>query len=316
MKWEIVERLKPWIEGCSDISLTGFGEALLHPEFSAVTKTFHSWNPYAKISMTTNLATLKDDHIETFFAIPFYVIAISINAANENTYHYIHKGNFKKTIQNLEILIKERRRRKSKRPILTLSFVVMQPNVSEIIDFMELANYIGVDFVGFYNGLFCELKKENAELLVAYHSTGEYVEKLKMTKELYNELRDVGPKIRQLAYKYKIGIGGTAIDFFDGKSKSVDEVVSLAKRKNRPVCPEPFYGAYINSVGEVSVCCHSWFKVVGDLRIQDTESIWNSLFYKDMRERMILAELPEFCRACINSMGGMKFLLLQRFPLE
>ena len=70
-------------------------------------------------------------------------------------------------------------------------------------------------------------------------------------------------------------------------------------KKDRIVCPFPFYALAVNFDGSVSTCCvdWAWHTVVGSVRQESLQSIWNGLRLQALRMAH-LEDRRNFCAAC------------------
>jgi radical SAM protein with 4Fe4S-binding SPASM domain len=80
--------------------------------------------------------------------------------------------------------------------------------------------------------------------------------------------------------------------YYDCEKPSDSDIYSGFKK----ICPFPFYSCVINCDGTVTACCVDWNKntIIGDLRTESFEDIWNGKKAYDLRLRL----LDGPCRDC------------------
>lgn len=89
--------------------------------------------------------------------------------------------------------------------------------------------------------------------------------------------RDFGPNCDMLQVDSMMGWSLSEVkDFTLGVDVSTG-MDGVSPIRDRQVCPEPFSRLAVNFDGQVSVCCVDWSfgTIVGDLRTQSLEEIWN-----------------------------------------
>ena len=81
---------------------------------------------------------------------------------------------------------------------------------------------------------------------------------------------------------------------------------SVSPLRERQVCPEPFSRLAINFDGQVSVCCVDWSygTIVGDLRKQSLEEIWNGELLREFRLKHLQGQ-----RGAIPACANCQYLL-------
>lgn len=131
------------------IGLNGFGEPLLHPDFCSLLGITLNHNPAFKIGFHTNGVLLSDKIIDSCLEFKVRDIEISIDATDEITYQTLHRGNnsFAKVLENVEKLVRRKNEARSSLRV-GVSYVVQEENKGDLIDFVLLAERLGVDFIG------------------------------------------------------------------------------------------------------------------------------------------------------------------------
>jgi radical SAM protein with 4Fe4S-binding SPASM domain len=72
------------------------------------------------------------------------------------------------------------------------------------------------------------------------------------------------------------------------------------KTSFEPFCTIPWTTTYVAFDGTVRPCCYSeTATVLGNLRDQSFDEIWNGEAYRHLREEILDGEVPESCRQCV-----------------
>ena len=74
-------------------------------------------------------------------------------------------------------------------------------------------------------------------------------------------------------------------DFLMGQDPNVGIRSNTPRKKDRVVCPHPFYRLVVNFDGQVSMCCPDWAMkgIVGDVNKEHLVDIWNGQAMKEVR---------------------------------
>ena len=135
-----IDRLKGLIQsgaerGLKSINFGAFSEPLINKRLWELIHFSHSCGLVDSRVITNGL--LLDKYVEEVFSSGLVNLFISIDANSEETYSKIRGKGFKKVLQNLELVIGERERRNLLLPIIRVSFVDMDINQEEKLDFID-----------------------------------------------------------------------------------------------------------------------------------------------------------------------------------
>jgi MoaA/NifB/PqqE/SkfB family radical SAM enzyme len=148
MTFETSKKLLDYFPEATHLSLAGFGEPLLVADlFEIITE---SKKRPMRISIITN-GTLLAERIEDMAAAGFHRVSISMNSLSSNDYQSTCGGSentFSNVIKGIELLVK---RRKSVRPYIHLSFVLMRDLFDQAQDIIRFAEDARVDYLDLHN---------------------------------------------------------------------------------------------------------------------------------------------------------------------
>ncbi len=142
---KIIDELGPYL---IHLRLWNWGEPLLN-------KDIYRMISYAKrhkifVNTSTNSFFLTKENAANLVESGLDEIVISLDGASEETYSkYRKSGNFTRVIEAMNSLVEEKRRKRSKTPLIKLQFIIMKHNEHEVKKVRELAKVIGVDVLFF-----------------------------------------------------------------------------------------------------------------------------------------------------------------------
>ncbi len=153
-----------------EVCLHGWGEPLLHPDIFKLVEYVKSLN--VKASMGTN-GFMVDRCVEEIFSSKLDEISFGI---------YTFDGR-EKALNNLELLLNERKERKSEKPVIFVDITVFRDNYLEIPELVRTFAGMGVDGIVLHR-LF-NVYKVDPDV--------KYIGK-KEEKELFKEVKKIGGK--------------------------------------------------------------------------------------------------------------------------
>lgn len=146
MDMELFSRISPYLTETEEIDFTGSGEPLMNQNLHLMIKA--SKEAGCRVGFSSNGALLNPDRFNQLFSSGLDWVAVSIDAATEETYRKIRLGgSFSQILKNLEYIGNFRKTNKTDRPRLMIVFVMMKENYAELPDLIEIASGAGVDFV-------------------------------------------------------------------------------------------------------------------------------------------------------------------------
>jgi len=146
-----LENYKKIIDEVSEYVLFLFlyyiGEPFMHPKIYEIINYAHK----KKISTYTSTNGLLIDTPEKagkLIESGLDTLLISFSGADKESYeHFQQGGNFDKLIKNIKMISQEKKKRKSKTPILKLRFMIMRHNEADISRIKSIATETGIDIL-------------------------------------------------------------------------------------------------------------------------------------------------------------------------
>jgi molybdenum cofactor biosynthesis enzyme MoaA len=144
MNISYLEKYADFIDVCEKINEDSFGEPLMHPKLPELVKK--TTDRGQRFTLVSNGLLLNKRRAEQLAACgPNFGMHVSFNATTADTYHKLHGKDFGRLLENVVYYISIYQQTHAGRsPDLTLTFIVMRINRHEVIDFLKLANRLGV----------------------------------------------------------------------------------------------------------------------------------------------------------------------------
>ncbi|MDI6704257.1 MAG: SPASM domain-containing protein [bacterium] len=268
----ILRKCKPLFPFLEIAIPTGWGEPLLAKDMLFEILDLAKEYPRLKTNITTNGTLLNDDITERLVQSRLTSITISFDGATKETFEEIRAGaDYDRIIENIKRINKIKELRKLSNPTLNLEFVAMRKNIEELPSLLELARMLDI-----------------SSIIVVYlvvHTERLKHQSLYYYQELSNRIFEESKRKAQ-----ELGINLNLPDFFGSKDRI----------KEKGQCSAPWTTIYIRWNGEVLPCCFMP-RVMGDLKTQNIQEIWNGEKYRSLRKEIGSKDLPERCRNCYGS---------------
>lgn len=149
MSLETYKRLLDVFSDLSLLNLSGYGEPLLNKDiFTMIKLAKANLSEDATVACNTNATQISEKVAEKLVQSGIDKIVVSMDGAHPETFEKIRVGaNFYQVLKSVERLNRAKVQFRSETPQLGFEFVVMKCNVSELPQFMELADSYGASFV-------------------------------------------------------------------------------------------------------------------------------------------------------------------------
>lgn len=287
----IFEKLVPILPFVQEINLQARGEPLLH-------KHLLSWIKQAKTSGTkvsffTHGLLLTPEVIEQLVAFPLDLLTVSLDAATKNRFEKIRlRANYDTIINNIENLVKYKRKKNSQYPELHFHFVAMRQNIEELPDLTKLAKKFDVTTVIVEHLWVFDAAIIEETLFLDRERMHTYFELArKIARELNINL--ILPSEEPIKFCEPAVLKQSGLTQFD----YLIENNSASNSSTTYYCLEPWRIAIVYWNGDISPCCYT-DRVMGNLRQQSFRQIWNNAEYRAFRRDIKKGTLPKECVNC------------------
>jgi len=258
-------------EDIEEVTLLGWGEPTLHPQFSE----FLRWGDehgLRKFFCTngTRLSQLKDD----IFQYQVELLTVSLDGPDAETNNRIRCGaDFNTITNNIREIVKEKERRKTEYPYLSIVMTLMESNYESFPDYIRLAHELGIqEAKGVYLTVFDE--KMLAESMY---------DKAESVKRVFKEAVELG---EQLGVNVKI-------PYIQGED--------IAKGKSHKDCFVGWRDFFLGSDGYVRSCMSTCKKLFHIDKYSTFDEMWNSPEYQEFRKKVNNEDMDKSCRNCYQA---------------
>jgi len=256
--------------GTKRVRFTGGGEPFLQPNIMELIE--HTKKRGLACCITTNFSLLNKERIKNLIKLDVDELAISLWAANKETYQKTHPGirvgAFEKIKENLMVLTLE----KKEKPFVTLCNVICNLNYLELEEMFKFAIDTKVDAIYF---TLVDIV-EGTDRLLLNREQRKIV--LKQTEVIQKIWLGLPPKKR------------IKLDYFDGfisrlKQNDSSEGKYDELRVNQIPCYAGWIFTRILANGTVCPCCRGVKKPMGNINNTEFKDIWFSTKYNEFRAK-------------------------------
>lgn len=142
---DIFRSLEPLMDTIEEVTLMGWGEPTIHPQFTEMLETIHKH--HARKYFCTNGMNLNKIK-QAIFDYEVDIFAVSVDGATEETNDRIRRGSKLSIItKDLKDIVSEKKERGLSYPYINFVFCAMKSNLHELPDLVRLAADIGLEEV-------------------------------------------------------------------------------------------------------------------------------------------------------------------------
>lgn len=269
MDW--LKIFEPIVGKIEEITLLGWGEPTLHPEFSKFLEFSHK-HGLRKFFCTngTRLDKLKDD----IFKYEVDLLTISLDGAKSSTNNAIRCGaDFDTIVANVKAIADEKKKRGTTYPILSFVMTMMESNYRELPDYVRLAKECGVNEIkGVYLTIF-DKKMSDENLLNNQENL----------KRVFDETEKLGEEL-DITVK---------LPFIQGED--------IAGTKQHKDCFVGWRDFFLGSDGYVRSCMSTPIKLFKIDKYENFNDMWNSPEYIDFRCKVNSNNMCNSCKNCYQA---------------
>ncbi|MBM3977649.1 MAG: radical SAM protein [Planctomycetes bacterium] len=313
-----------------DVVLSSSAEPLLAPDLPRALELCRK-HGVPNFHFSTNGIGLTDKILDTIIDVEMPVLTISIDGGTPETFESIRVPmKWDKMMEKLDLVAAAKRRRGSRRPILSVTTVLMMRTIREMPDFVRLMHSKGVEHMNMVHmGVIGDLGVEHESLINAPELSNEMLERAQrvadevgilLTKPLpfpkdFGKPVDAAAAITDasnadasgtsaLGAEQEIANSFSVADFMNHKNREFLLATRDKPHHNRR-CYFPWYYIHVNPDGTVFPC-GSWFEfsTFGDFKTQDFRQIWTGKPFRELRRQILDMELRDVCANCsVSNMG-------------
>ena len=301
ISFELLDKVKPLFKHLDVLMIHGDGEPLISKNMDYFINA-SSENGF-RLGFNTNAILLKPELAEKLLKtdLEFW---FSMHAARNDTYRKIMGASLQDAVKNIGYIVKRSCEIDNKNNYFGLSYLVMKENIDEIEDFLYLASKIGVKNVRFMklrSNKYIAQGRIKKDLNFRFYYLDQY------NKKVVKKFLAMKPQIDAIAerlnikvfYSKEIDIESTVHIFFH---KLINFILKgkppYLSKKRKGICLAPWAGETIISLdGTVRLCCSSNY-VLGNLKKDTFEDIWNGEKIKSIRKEFKAGYFPKICDSC------------------
>ena len=295
----VLPNLESAIKRTTSVCLSWMGEPLLNKRLPSIIEKIRAMNPRIQVSMTSNGALMSEAIANNLIKCGTDSINISIDAADPETYARIRVGAKLESVRdNIRTLNGLKQRHLTEKPDTCIAYVAGTENIMEMPGIVQMAAELGVKHV-------------SLAIVDDFTLTAAYKDRLQFNGEITAKGRNAFAEAELTARQKNIDlIFEMPIQFFHflGIKRAGCEVENILFDNDLPDseisrlsmqkgCHVPWLDSFIAHNGDVHPCCVSP-RVLGNLKEQTFEEIWNGERYRIFRRNLKSCNTNEECKRC------------------
>ncbi len=143
----VLQALRPLVEGCQTLILSGIGEPLLHPRLVDMVAWARQWNPRARIGFQSNAMLVTAELARELVEAGIDTVAVSLDAVEEGLLSVLRPGATVEGIARALAMLAEAARAQGRRLRLGAEVVLSVANLEHLPDILLWCGRHGVQFV-------------------------------------------------------------------------------------------------------------------------------------------------------------------------
>lgn len=284
MPWPLFKRIADSLFPHAEyVDLRGFGESIIMRDWRRCLDYALRFD--CRYGLITNLS-IKDDKMWERMVRSNFFIGVSFDGATKKTFEHIRRGaNFSTIMTNLEKVARWRREYEMPEENLKLMVTVQQENLEELPDIIGIAHDLGVKRVQFSPS---RVTRESGVF---------------DRDEVFDRPDLVNPALeRSISLAKRHGIQLLMTGSF--KQRETESAHGYAVQQS---CDHPWTGIYVTAEGLVGPCNQLMLPLgilLGDLRKESFEDIWNGFNFRLFRKLMHTPNRLNHCDWCFRNRYG------------
>lgn len=268
---EWLKIFEPITEKIEEVTLLGWGEPTLHPQFA----DFLRWGRERDLRIFfctngTRLGELKED----IFRYRVDLLTVSLDGADAATNNRIRCGaNFDAITASIRSIVEEKRKRDVEYPYLSIVMTLMTSNFHQFPAYIRLAHDLGIQEA---KGVYLTVFEDRLLDELMYDRTEE-------VRQVFDEAVDLGEKLGvQVKLPYLQG----------------EDVAGTQAHKT---CYVGWRDFFLGSDGYVRSCMSTSKKLFHVDKYATFEEMWNSEEYQEFRSRVNSENMDLPCQNCYQA---------------
>ena len=258
-------------EKIEEVTLLGWGEPTLHPNFADFLRWGHERG--LRIFFCTNgtrLHTLQEEIFENQVDL----LTVSLDSSDAATNDRIRRGsNFDKITGSIRSIVEEKKRRGTEYPYLSIVMTMMASNFRQLPAYVRLAHDLGLQEA---KGVYLTVFEDRLLPELMYGRTDEL-------RQIFDEAASIG---EELGVQVKL-------PYLQGED--------IAGDKAHKDCYVGWRDFFLGSDGYVRSCMSTSKKLFHISKYKNFADMWNSAEYQDFRSRVNHEDMDTPCRNCYQA---------------
>lgn len=268
--------------GCRKVHFSG-GEVLTRRDFESIAG--RAADAGMKVTLTSNLTLLTKARAKDLMRHKISSISTSLDGGDAKTHEKVRgvEGSFKKTLQGMSYIARERARR-GRRTRVRVNFVMMRNNFRSYPDVIRIAMKHGATEV---HAMPVDTKSD----------------KLRLTKRLIREYNEeIAPEVLEIRQSFGLRTTPEYVYPFGRSSLHVVESVQghyAGGYYRDRICYAPYTHMFVAWNGDVFLCCMTNGRIepLGNISEESVREVFLGERFEEIRRGMDAARLPT-CHAC------------------
>ena len=291
MQDEVWEKICELGQKVGVVIFGGFGETLMNPRFPELLQELDRLGVYT--SFSTNGVSLKPFIVDKLNRLDhLWHINVSIDSPVPEIYRRIRGGSLPHALTGLETLMAKFRHSE----LVSVSSIVTRDNIESLGKFPAILSKLGVKTY-----ILQPLIDWNPDLInqhIAFHRhVGNYLNKIKTDCAEYRIVLNLPSRL-----ELEVNDPQAALATYHRKSEFWASKTRQSTTGETRQCTVPWEIPFINKDGQVFPCCNSAAastELMGDLRKQSFDDIWNGENFKTFRKNLLSGDnIPSICQSC------------------